>query len=68
MVPEIKVIPTKEVAAMAETMKEISSTTSAGEKQVDAIEFPKEDLVVIMPQGSNQNLAIDRDMATEALL
>ena len=67
LVPEIKVIPTKEVAAMAETMKEISSTTSAGEKQVDAIEFPKEDLVVIMPQGSNQNLAIDRDMATEAL-
>lgn len=67
MVPEIKVIPSTEVTAMAEKMKEISSTTSAGEKQVDAIEFPKEDLVVIMPQGSNQNLAIDRDMATEAL-
>lgn len=60
LVPEIKVIPSTEVTAMAEKMKEISSTTSAGEKQVDAIEFPKEDLVVIMPQGSNQNLAIDR--------
>lgn len=65
--PEIKVIPAAQVIEMAAEMKEIASTTSEGVAQVDNIVFPKEDLVVIMPQGSNQNLAIDRDMATEAL-